>query len=70
MPEKAEKIKRISLAEIQGHMKEFAFVDARSPTALSRNPSQVPGAVHFAAKDMARPPRDLSRNRPIVTYCT
>ena len=61
---------RISLEEARAEMKRFVFVDARSATALERNPVQVPGAIHVPFKNLAAASKQLPRHRGIVTYCT
>lgn len=64
------KISRISLEDVKKRMDEVVFVDARSATALSRNPVQVPGAIHVPAKEVGNAAKNLPRNRTLVTYCT
>lgn len=64
------KIRRISLDEARAQMKELIFVDARSATALSRNPLQVREAIHVPVKDVSAAVRRLPHDRTIVTYCT
>ena len=51
-------------------MDELVFVDARSATALSRNPQQIPGAVRISAKEVSNGTPQLLRKGTIVTYCT
>jgi len=63
-------IRRISLDEVRQRMKQLVFVDARSATALARNPQHVPGAVHVTAKNLDEGLKQLPRNRTLVTYCT
>ncbi len=63
-------IRRISLDEARNRMKELIFVDARSATALSRNPLQVRGAVHVPANEVSASMKRLPHDRTIVTYCT
>ncbi len=65
-----QKVSRISIEDAKKRMDEVVFVDARSATALSRNPLQVPGAIHLPAKELASGLRRLPRNRTLVTYCT
>jgi len=67
---KRPQVKRITLGEVRQHTKEFAFVDARSATALARNPVQVPGAIHVAMKKLKETSKQLPRHRVLVTYCT
>lgn len=62
-------IARIGLDEVR-RTKDMVFVDARSATALARNPSQVPGAIHVPAKNLDAALKQLPRNRTLVTYCT
>ncbi len=64
------KIQRISLEDARKRMKDIIFVDARSATALSRNPLQVRNAVHVPANNASREPIRLPHDRTIVTYCT
>ncbi len=63
-------VARISIDDVKKRMDEVVFVDARSVTALSRNPLQVPGAIHVPAKEVANALKHLPRNRTLVTYCT
>lgn len=51
-------------------MKELVFVDARSATALTRNPQQVTGAIHVPMKNLEAGAKELPRGRTLVTYCT
>lgn len=69
-PRPRTKIPRISIEDVKKRMNEIVFVDARSATALSRNPLQVPGAIHAPVKDMDKAVKSLSRKQTIVTYCT
>lgn len=64
------KIPRISIEDVKKRMNEVVFVDARSATALSRNPLQVPDAIHAPIKDLDKAVKSLPRKRTIVTYCT
>lgn len=64
------KIRRISLDEARTRLKDLIFVDARSTTALSRNPLQVRGAIHVPVKDVSAGMERLPHDRAIVTYCT
>ncbi len=64
------KISRISIDDAKKRMDEVVFVDARSATALSRNPLQVPGAIHVPAKEAASALKHLPHHRTLVTYCT
>ncbi len=65
-----QKISRISIEDAKRRMDEIVFVDARSATALSRNPLQVPGAIHLPVKELANRLNRVPRNRTLVTYCT
>ncbi len=64
------KVSRISLDEVKKRIDEVVFVDARSATALSRNPLQIPGAIHLPAKELPKGLDRLPRKRTLVTYCT
>ncbi len=64
------KISRISIEDVKKRIDEVVFVDARSATALSRNPVQVPGAIHVPAKEVGNALKRLPRHRTLVTYCT
>ena len=64
------KVPRISLDDVKRRMDEIVFVDARSATALSRNPLQVPGAIHVPIKDIDNAVKSVPPKRTIVTYCT
>ncbi len=63
-------VQRIALEEVRQRMKELVFVDARSATALARNPMRVPGAIHVPLKNLAEASKQLPRHRGILTYCT
>lgn len=63
-------IRRIGIDEVRQGKKPIAFVDARSTTALARNPLQVPGAIHVPAKNLDENLKRLPRDRVLVTYCT
>ena len=64
------KITRISIDDVRKKLNEVVFVDARSATALSRNPLQVPGAIHAPIKDIDKAVKSVPPKRTIVTYCT
>lgn len=64
------KVPRISIEDVKKHMNEFAFIDARSVTARSRNPLQIPGAIHVPAQDIDKASKNLPKKRTLVTYCT
>lgn len=64
------KISRISIEDVKKRMNEVVFVDTRSAAALSRNPMQVPGAIHVPANEVGNALERLPRNRTLVTYCT
>jgi len=63
-------VKRLPVDEVRERMKEFVFVDARSATALARNPVQVPGAIHVPIKKLEEASKQLPQHRTLVTYCT
>ena len=63
-------IRRISIDEVRQGKNQVVFVDARSATALARNPLQIPGAIHVPAKNLDENLKQLPRNRALVTYCT
>ncbi len=62
-------VTRMSIDEVRRRMNELLFVDARSATALRRNPLQIPGAIHLPVKFEAAI-KSLPRKRTLVTYCT
>ncbi len=64
------KVARISIEDVKKHMNEVVFVDARSVIARSRNPLQVPRAIHVPAKDLDKASKSLPKKRTLVTYCT
>jgi rhodanese-related sulfurtransferase len=51
-------------------MNEIVFVDARSATALARNPLQIPGAIRAPIKDIDKAVKSVPSKRIVVTYCT
>lgn len=63
-------VKRISIEEAEKQRKQLIFVDARSTTALARNPAQIPGAIHVPVKEIDRNSKRLPHERTMVTYCT
>jgi rhodanese-related sulfurtransferase len=63
-------VPRIGIDELKPRMKNILFVDARSATALARNPRQVPDAVHVSVKALDEKADRLPRDRTIITYCT
>lgn len=63
------KIERVSIEDVH-EMNNPVFIDARSATALSRNPLQVQGATHLPVKEVEQRFRQLPRNRVLITYCT
>jgi rhodanese-related sulfurtransferase len=67
---KKTSLRRIRIDEVLQRKQQVVFVDARSATALARNPLQVPGAIHLPAKDVGESLKQLPRNRALVTYCT
>ncbi len=63
-------VRRISIEEVKQRGEDVVFVDARSATALARNPLQVPGAIYVPFKELEKGARRLPRKRTLVTYCT
>ncbi len=68
--QKPTPVARISINEAQELSRRPIFVDARSATALRRNPLQVPGAMHAPLQDLAKSAKRLPHGRVLVTYCT
>ncbi len=68
--ENKAQVRRISIDDAKQQMKDVVFVDARSVTALKRNPQQVPGAIHVPLKELDQRAKQLPRDRTLVTYCT
>ena len=66
----ASQVTRMSIDEVRHRMNEVVFVDARSATALSRNPLQIPGAIHVPVKQLETAIKLLPRKRTLLTYCT
>lgn len=63
-------VMRMSIGDVRRRLNELVFVDTRSATALSRNPLQVPGAIHVPVKQLEAGIKLLPRKRTLVTYCT
>lgn len=63
-------IRRISIDEVRQGKNQVVFVDARSATALARNPLQVAGAIHVPVKNLDENLKRLPRHRTLITYCT
>ncbi len=70
LKESKQKINRISIDDAKKRMKEVVFVDARGSAAMSRNPLQLPNAIHLAPKELGNGLSRVSRKQTIVTYCT
>lgn len=66
----ASQVTRMSIDEVRRRMDELVFVDTRSATAFSRNPWQIPGAIHVPVKQFEAAIKSLPRKRTLVTYCT
>ncbi len=60
----------MGIDEVRRRMNELVFVDARSATALNRNPWQVRGAIHVPLKQFEAAIKSLPRKRTLITYCT
>ena len=60
----------MSIDEVRRRIKELVFVDVRSATALSRNPRQIPGAIHVPVKLFETAIKSLPHKRTLITYCT
>ena len=63
-------VKRISIDDAKRRRKELLFVDARSATALARNPMEIAGAIHLPMKEMDQNLATLPHGKTVVTYCT
>ena len=63
-------VHRIALDEARKRRKQLLFVDARSATALARNPQRIPGAIHVPLKHLDESSKGLPVDRAVVTYCT
>ena len=65
-----QQVTRMSIEEARRRTNELVFVDARSETALRRNPRQVRGAIHLPFKQLEAGIKLLPRKRTLITYCT
>ncbi len=54
-------VTRIGIDEVKQHRSNMVFVDARSATSISRNPVQVPGAIHVPVKELDERVKKLPR---------
>ncbi len=63
-------VHRVSIEEAQEPGRKVVFVDARSATALRRDPTQIPGAIHVPIKEFDDRARRLPHDRTLITYCT
>ncbi len=71
MPTAAKpQVHRISIEEAREPSRKAVFVDARSATALRRNPTQIPGAIHVPIKEFKEQAKRLPRHRTLIIYCT
>lgn len=66
----ASPVTRTGIDEVRHRMNELVFVDTRSATSLSRNPRQIPGAIHVPVKQFETAIKSLPRKRTLITYCT
>ena len=48
----------------------FTFIDVRNPQAWSHASTKLPGAIRATADDLGTAVAGLSKDKPIVTYCT
>jgi rhodanese-related sulfurtransferase len=46
------------------------FVDARNPQAWAQSDVKLPGAIRIPLDEVPARAETLTRERPIVTYCT
>ena len=48
----------------------FTFIDVRNPQAWSHAGTKLPGAIRATNDDLDTAVDGLSKDKPIVTYCT
>lgn len=63
-------IRGIGVDDVKLRFKELVSVDARSTTALARDPNEAPGATHVPINELDRRAELLPLNRVIATYCS
>lgn len=64
---------RISVAELRRRMdagEQFLFIDTRNPQAWGDSAVKLPGALRIPVSEAEEHLAEISRERPIVTYCT
>jgi rhodanese-related sulfurtransferase len=64
---------RITVDELQKRMQageDFIFIDTRNPQVWAQSAEKLPGAIRVPADASADSLSKISKNEPIVTYCT
>jgi rhodanese-related sulfurtransferase len=68
-----EDASRITAEELKRRMEaseEFTFIDTRNPTAWAEAETRIPGALRITADTLEENLTKISKDKPIVTYCT
>jgi rhodanese-related sulfurtransferase len=53
-----------------GAGEQFAFIDTRNPQAWGESDVNLPGAIRVPADKLDEHISEISKDKPIVTYCT
>ena len=64
---------RISLDELRRRMEageDFTVIDTRNPQAWADSDVKLPGAVRIPVNEFEQHLWEISRDKPIVAYCT
>jgi rhodanese-related sulfurtransferase len=64
---------RITAQELRRRMEAgegFTIVDVRNPRAWGQSDAMIPEAIRIPADEFEQHLSLITRNRPVVTYCT
>jgi sulfur-carrier protein adenylyltransferase/sulfurtransferase len=64
---------RITAEELKRRLdsgEDFTIVDVRNPQAWAESDTKVPGAIRVPMDEWEKNLPRISKNHPVVTYCT
>lgn len=64
---------RITVNELQQRLsagEEFTILDSRNPQAWAESDTKIPGAIRVPVDKLDQNISRISKNKPIVIYCT
>jgi membrane protein DedA with SNARE-associated domain len=64
------RIARVTPEEVRDRLADFVVVDLRSATEVDWDGMQIPGALWFDRKELARHQSLIPRDRDVILYCT